>query len=413
MYSNGKRQIFPAGQVNTDEDGTYKISNIAPGRYYLSAIPPRMNSFEGTRKADPIDPTKPEEDLITTYYPGVTDISSANTIEVVAGRDMPGTDVRLQKSQVFRIKGKIAGSLPADAGSRVRVMVMRRDSFMMNFGGPGSAMINKDGTFELHGVAPGSYNLIATTTQGMMKTLARQSIEVGNRNIDDITFIAQPPGTLRGSVQLEKAATTDSSQPPPDLSRVRINLSATTGMSFGMPQGTVKADGTFSFEDIAADKYRINVFGNADGSYLKSARVGNQDALAGDLDFTGGVGAATLDIVLGPGGGQISGIVQDDHQQPATGTQVYLLPDPMDTNRTYLHKFSMTDQNGGYNLRGIAPGKYRLYAWEDMENGSQYDPDVMKPLESLGTKITVDENGHHTQVLTRISVAQAEQAKTK
>jgi Carboxypeptidase regulatory-like domain/Polysaccharide lyase family 4, domain II len=413
VYSNGKRQAFPAGQAQTDDDGTYKISTVRPGRYFFSAAPPRMNTYENLRKAGPVDAGKPEEDLITTFYPGVLDLNEATAIEVVAGRDMPGTDIRLRKSAVFRVKGKIGGSLPADSGQRLRVIISRRDAYVFNIGGPSTAVVEKDGSFELRGVSPGSYSLVATTMQGMMKTLGRQNLEVGNRNVDDIALIVQPGGSLRGSVRLERSPAADSSQPPPDLSRVRVNLNASAGLMTGVPQGSVKADGTFSFEDVAAEKYRLNVYGNPDGTYLKSARLGNQDVLAGDMDLSGGIGGATLDIVIGPGAGQIEGTVQDDKQQQAPGTVLSLVPDPLDTYKMYLYKVSTTDQNGHFVIANVAPGKYRLYAWEDIENGGQFDPDFMKKVEDLGPKVTVDENGHVTQALTRISVAQMEQARAK
>jgi Carboxypeptidase regulatory-like domain len=103
-FLNGKRQIVPFSGGQTDESGVFKISNLVPGRYYLSAAPSRdVYSYEGTRLAGAhSDSQKREEQLITTYYPG---LASATQLEVISGRDMQGIDIRLHKSQVFRIRG--------------------------------------------------------------------------------------------------------------------------------------------------------------------------------------------------------------------------------------------------------------------------------------------------------------------
>jgi hypothetical protein len=146
---------------------------------------------------------------------------------------------------------------------------------------------------------------------------------------------------------------------------------------------------------------------------VNSARLGDQDALGHDIDLSGGVGAATIDIVLSAAAGQIDGTVQTDQQKSATGVQISLIPDPVDPARTDLLASTTTDQNGQFSLKNLAPGKYRIYAWEEIENGIQYDQEFMKPLVELGTKITVEENGHHTQALTWISLAQMEQARAK
>jgi hypothetical protein len=47
-------------------------------------------------------------------------------------------------------------------------------------------------------------------------------------------------------------------------------------------------------------------------------------------------------------------------------------------------------------LRGIAPGKYKLFAWKDVENDLWQDPDFLKPFEDQGKEITAEEKGRIT-----------------
>jgi protocatechuate 3,4-dioxygenase beta subunit len=409
-YMNGRRQVFPSGSGQTDESGIFKLSSLLPGRYYLSAGPSRDGYFyEGTRRAAAHgDSQKPEEQLITTYYPGVTDLASATQLEVIAGRDMPGIDIRLHKSQVFRIKGTVGSAEP---GQRLLVSVMRRDSIAFNFGGPSSTVAGKDGSFELHDVAPGSYNLVAMNAQGIMTVLARQPIDIGSRNVDGVALVAQPGGSLRGTVKLEQSFKPGSGDTPPDLSSVRLNLIA--AVSVYLPDVPVKSDGTFTLDKVIPDKYRVALYALPDGTYVKSIRLGGQVVRPDSLDLTGGVGAAPLEIVVSASAGEINGSVQNDHQQPATGAMITVVPDPLDPDQFSLYKSGTTDQNGQFSVKNLTPGKYRVYAWEEIENGSQFDPDFMKPLEGLGTKITVEENSRLPLTLTLITSVQMEQSKPK
>ena len=54
-------------------------------------------------------------------------------------------------------------------------------------------------------------------------------------------------------------------------------------------------------------------------------------------------------------------------------------------------------------MKGLAPGKYRVFAWEEIEQGAFLDPEYMHPFESLGTQISVDDNDKKTVTMQEIS----------
>jgi uncharacterized protein (DUF2141 family) len=175
------------------------------------------------------------------------------------------------------------------------------------------------------------------------------------------------------------------------------------------PNAAVKADGTFTLENLSVGKYRVDVFNTPDGTYLKSARVGSQDALNGGADLS--PASEPLQVVLSTAVGQIDGTVQADPQAAAQGSSVLLVPDPLQPEQTRFYKRTQADQNGQFTIKNVAPGKYRIYAFEDLDAVEQSDPDYLKPVESRGVKITVDENGHQQTSVNRISTADFEAAK--
>ncbi len=63
------------------------------------------------------------------------------------------------------------------------------------------------------------------------------------------------------------------------------------------------------------------------------------------------------------------------------------------------------NEGGQFILPKVAPGTYRLYAWDDLETAQHYDPEFLKPYESQSVKLTVKENGREQVTLRQIPSA--------
>jgi hypothetical protein len=66
-----------------------------------------------------------------------------------------------------------------------------------------------------------------------------------------------------------------------------------------------------------------------------------------------------------------------------------------------------TDQNGRFILRGLPPGSYTLYAWQDVEEGVYHDPDFLKSQEANGTAVKAAE-GSSQRIELKLSDAGAD-----
>jgi len=88
-YNQGRKQLQQNGGTSTNDLGEYRLSGITPGKYYLAAI------YRGQRQvmAGMAGDNAPQEDFVTTFFPGVTDIASASTIEMAAGDQMQGVNL--------------------------------------------------------------------------------------------------------------------------------------------------------------------------------------------------------------------------------------------------------------------------------------------------------------------------------
>jgi hypothetical protein len=128
---------------------------------------------------------------------------------------------------------------------------------------------------------------------------------------------------------------------------------------------------------------------------VRSIRLGQQDLTADPVRIplqTEG----TLDIVMGMDGGSLDGRVLNDRQEPAVNVKVALIPDAPLRRRLDLFKSTTTDRSGVFRIANVPPGDYRVFAWEDAEDGAWMNPEFLRPDESRGRPVRVSARGRET-----------------
>ncbi len=155
--------------------------------------------------------------------------------------------------------------------------------------------------------------------------------------------------------------------------------------------GRPKADGSFSVEKLSPVLYRVNLNPLSGDYYLKSARVGGQDVLEEGLDLSLGPPSGPLELTISAAGGRIDGAVLTEEQEPFGGASVVLVPEERRRDQRRFYKTATTDQNGGFILRGIPPGDYKLFAWEEIEHGAYQDSAFLRRYEEQGEPVEVEE----------------------
>jgi hypothetical protein len=114
-----------------------------------------------------------------------------------------------------------------------------------------------------------------------------------------------------------------------------------------------------------------------------------------------------LEITLSSRGAHVQGTVLNEDTLPAVGAWAVAIPDKKTRRASYSGN---TDQYGHFEVRGLPPGKYKLFSWTGLQQGDCEDPEFLKAYEAKATVIEVNEGDTKTVELKLIPVKEAEVA---
>jgi hypothetical protein len=351
-------------------------------------------------------------------------MAAASTIEMTPGDQLPGVNLRLNKTHTVKVAGHVTDNtsppppptpdggrgatvyvqtgpvnVPVNVAinSRIQLRLQPRNSLNPN-GLNVNTAVRADGNFEFASVAPGSYYLIAINNQGGRNGahVSRQALDVGDNNVEGVNIAINPGADVSGQVRYD-------GDPPQPLPSLTVRLSPReTNLGIQQPQpAKVEADGSFHFDDVSLDVYNVNL-NVPQGLYLKSLHSGNNDVMVSGLDL--GNGSASLDVLLGVNPPQVGGsVVLADTGQPAVAVTVVLMPREKERqDQGYFYSTTNRDQYGNFTFNRVTPGDYQVYAWEDVEYGHWFDPEWMKPYLGKGESLTAKEGSPVNVKLTMI-----------
>src|SRR5215471_14451237 len=105
----------------TREDGaSFVVGNLSPGRYYVSAT---LRTAD--QQGPPVRKTA-RESYVTTYFSNTADPAAAVPVEIAAGAEVRGIEVRLRKSRVFHIRGRVVNTANGTPAGRIFLHLVPR-----------------------------------------------------------------------------------------------------------------------------------------------------------------------------------------------------------------------------------------------------------------------------------------------
>jgi hypothetical protein len=404
-YANGKKVLSTTATTHTNDLGEYRFSGLTPGKYYLYAA-----NMEGLPPSSAI-----AEEFVPVYYPDAADAAGAAPLDLAPGSQVQAADVILRKARTVTVKGRVTIELAGSTGVPVVRLGLNNahDDSKAHSRRFLAAKINPStGEFEIRGVTPGSYTAMAEVAKGRRGYVGTTELTVtGSNNIDDLSITIPNTVSIAGRIRIDDATKSRAQIPAPDWKGVSISLfRGGTGIgTFEAERHTLAADGSFHIDNVHPARYGIVAAGLPDGFYMKSITAGGVDITDSGNDWSVG-NSGPIEILISPTAGHVTGTAQrDPDSADQSGTVVVLIPKEKSRRElARLYQQTTTDSQGRFTFRNLAPGEYKVYAWEDVEPTAWLDPGFMKPLEELGVSATVPESG---QVSVQAKVIPAESSQ--
>jgi protocatechuate 3,4-dioxygenase beta subunit len=395
---DGTKTLRVQQTARTNDLGEYRLFWVTPGRYYVEGEFGQPGG--GPRSMNPNE-VGGLDSYMPTYYPGTTDASAASPIEVGAGSQISAIDLTILRAKTFSIRGRIIVD-PAIAGPRTTLNIGLRRRTTNGGASTVGRPVAADGSFEFPNVMPGSYYVDASTfetprpnvqpTGPLLRYESAVAVEVNGIDVDGLTIVIGPGIDVRGRITIEGTAPDAGLSNDPLRGLRPLLRSSDNLLPSPQPIAAINADGTFLLRQVQPGKYQVVVSGLPAEYFVKIARLGGSDALR-DGAIIDRTTNSILDIVVSANGGRIEGVVTDKDGTPAAATLTLV---PQNRDRGDLYKIAAADPSGKFRLRGIAPGEYKVFAWEDIEMGAQRDPDFMRKYEDGGSIVIITEGGAET-----------------
>jgi len=371
-----------AGEDRTNDLGQYRFSGLFPGQYFVAVVPPPdLRNFVHASQ-DPHDTdAKPDWAYLTTYYPSTNDASQAAAIDLRAGDEMP-INFSLVPARSYRVRGMVTG-IPASQKPGVQ-LISESVSPAIN-----GADVSTDGQFEIRGVAPGSYVIAAYASTDAQILSASQSVTVVAADVEGVRIVPVRPFAVTGHIRFE-------GQAPRDLTLysayLRSAVAPDDSDSFyatarGISIAQADRFGKLEWTGVIPGRHIVQVVRDGDpDSFLKSVTVNGSNA---DGGFTV-AGPASIEVVMSSKGGILEGAVLD-RDKPAANVTAVAIPEEKYRKIHNRFSFGSTDQNGHFVIRGLAPGGYTVFAWQDVDDGLYDDAAFLKSQESNGVALKIEE----------------------
>jgi hypothetical protein len=399
----GQQYLRVAGKAMTDDRGEYRIAGLHPGKYYLlvedkskplttlTAIIENVNALQKMKdeKGRPLNVAMPGvPDPPYTYaplfYPDTTDFRQAQSLKLNPGDEM-AADFLLMSAPVVFIRGKVVNGMTGQTASSTTVA-----AFWTNYveGGSIPALNATGGSFEVRGIAPGTYTLRATFTEDRRVFHGEETIEVGDRGAQNVQITALPDFLATGHVRFAG---------PTEKPRKASIEFVGEGLMPRVRASTAPPDLVYEAELRPNVRYRAMVRNLPYDYYLKSVTISQHEMPPDNVVVNGLRGE--LDFILSTAGGHIEGALTNSSNEPTRGS-ILLIPDVPDPGPPDLFRRTSADSKGNFMFPGVRPGSYRVLAVENSSLEDEInDPDFLRTIANRGESLMVEENGKYSVTL--------------
>jgi hypothetical protein len=387
-HSAGVDQIHRFRVAQTDDQGTYEITPLMPGTYFLSASAQPWYAVHPTSEGDAAPGVaKPEASTSTqatvdrsldvayptTYYPDVTDADSATPIPIRGGERIE-VDIHLNPVPALRLIFRVPANGNNGGYTFPQIQQPAFDGDIS--AAPGTTRMISPGVLEVSGIPAGRYNLIFN---GAGAPTEMNGVDF-NRDGEVIESSgSEAMSTVKVSAQVPAEATIPA----------HLAIGLRSGHRMLANWKNLDDKGEAQIDRLPPGKYEVLVWGPPKPYTITHMSAEGASVSGHTLTVTAG-SSPSLSLTLVGGSYEIDGTAKRAGK-PVPGAMVFLVPRNIETDRDFRR--DQTDLDGSFTLRNIVPGSYTLLA---IENGWDLDwskPDVISAYFGRGRKLEVGGTG--------------------
>jgi protocatechuate 3,4-dioxygenase beta subunit len=381
-YEAGRRRLTPTAAARTTDDlGRYRVFNVPPGQYIVSAAIGDVQSadFPGYARS---------------FYPNGSNPAQAQFVSVGLSQDLSAIDLLMARTRTARISGKMRDSAgqPTMGGSLMLVPSQRSASVInvtMN------ARILPDGQFEFVNVPPGQYviqSYLGRNQQWIEGEFGSIPVSVDGADVADLVLQTSSGSNIHGHF------TFDAQDPSKQPARGRIDL-VPTPVDFDLAPPSVATaeihdDWSFDIAGVNGPR-RLQVTRAPAGWALENVLVNGVSVTDRPLAFgRDEQSLGDVEVVLTDRPSEIAGAVRDDRNQPLPGAHVIVFSTDRDNwypaSRFLREAMAATD--GAYAISGLPFGAYYVVTIGALPNegaDAWQDPAYLATLARRASSVTI------------------------
>jgi hypothetical protein len=371
---NGRKQTEQRASMRTSEDGGFRIAELQPGTYYVSAGPSEPMTFPS-----PGVQGKGPQGYPLTFYPEARDIESAAPISIKAGTHAE-LDFSPPVQPLYQVSGTIIGIDPQYGVTVEFASASGPQNFLSVEFNPQTSV------FTARAVPAGEYVINVGCQTAKQGLLAGSAVVNVNSNISNIRIVAAPTFSIPVLFTFDLANSSEVRNPvaasvhliPPGPAPMNRNY-------WGNSRGNVG----YWLRDLEPSSYTA-VIEPQGPWYVASAGYGSTDLFRNPLVIAPGSTTGRIEIEVRDDGATLNGTV-NDAGRPVPGA-VLVIPDgaPGQPQRV------LADERGNFQINMLAPGNYNVLAFDRLDDFEYTNPQALQPYATREKAITLGSNGKLT-----------------
>jgi Carboxypeptidase regulatory-like domain len=349
--------LISAGRAVSDDRGVYRIHGLDPGNYWVRTVASTLDDGTG---------------LLPTWGPETLETREAHLHRAVLDTDTIDADLRPLAGRLFHLRGNVqCEPLPSDTPPAQTKIVVTLSSETGRKSVEGAC----NGTYSFEGLAPASYEVLATRGNGdagFFELSLDHDIENGNVQLLEPAAI---------SIDVRRPGSSGVANIPVTVVGKRQDLGETEPEQEIKPR-TRLAPGHWELTArVGPGQYveSISTFGAIRRETVNGVQPPDWFTI-----FIAARGSTRITVVVSDQAAQLDANVMQD-AKAVPGAPVFLWPVD-DSVRRSLHgyRIALADVNGRAHFDGLPPGDYRVFSSFD---SGEIDEEIIEQANAQSIRI--------------------------